>query len=325
MTEGRKVTVVVPVFNRAGLIKNTLDSIQKQTYRPLEVVIVDDGSTDNTAEVIRNWVIQNQQDALRVRCVEQQNQGANSARNRGISEATGEFIAFLDSDDQWLAEKVEKQLAVFLANREIGGVYCGLQSVDLTSGKSHAATNRSYAVGDLSAAMLIRDVSSPTSCWMVRRNCFDDVGLFDISLPARQDWDMWIRLASKFKVGAVPEVLVEMGEHTGERVRSDPSREIAAHKTIFKKYAHLRKKLPFWVSLASLSAMYRRRGRVYLHRQGFRLKAISMQVLAIAVWPFCFDSYAALFGALLPPGIRSRIHVAWNRLFGKTALSIRSH
>jgi hypothetical protein len=149
--------------------------------------------------------------------------------------------------------------------------------------------------------------------------------MFDVSLPARQDWDMWIRLSSQYEIGCVPEVLVEMGEHSGERVRSDPDREISAHKTIFKKYTYLRKQFPFWVGLAARSAMYRRRGRVYLHRKGSRLQAAGYQILAIVVWPFAFDSYAALLGAILPGGLRSRLHVVWNGVFGRTKFGIRSH
>jgi len=325
VTEVVVVSVVIPVFNRAGLIEATLNSVQAQTYRPLEIVVVDDGSTDNTADVVQGWASANSDDSLVVRYVRQEKQGANTARNRGITESTAPFVAFLDSDDRWLPEKLAKQLAKMQSSEQMGGVYCGLCTLDLTSGETQPVMKREYPTGDLRAEMLIRDVSNPTSCWMVRKSCFDEVGNFDTSLPARQDWDMWIRLASKYRIGCVPEVLVEMGEHPGERVRSDPSREIAAHKTIFKKYADLRSRLPFWVSLAARSAMYRRRGRVCLHRKGLRLRAAGLQSLAILVWPFNFDSYAALMGVIIPAGLRSRIHVMWNRVFGKTALGIRSH
>lgn len=325
MTNAPLVSVVIPVFNRADLIKNTLNSVRSQTYRPIEVIVVDDGSSDNTVAVVGKWSEKNNEDSLLVRCVVQENQGANTARNRGVAESTGVFIAFLDSDDRWLPDKVQKQLAVLQENEETGGVYCGLQSVNLASGDIQTVMARKYLTGDLLAKMLIQDVSNPTSCWMVRRSCFDKVGVFDASLPARQDWDMWIRLAAEYQIGVVAEVLVEMGEHCGERVRSDPSREISAHKTIFKKYAPLRAKFPFWVSLAARSAMYRRRGRVYLHRKGFRLRAAGLQLLAILVWPLSFDSYAALLGVLLPAGFRSRLHVLWNRMFGNTSLGIRSH
>ena len=225
MTEKSPVPVVIPVYNRAGLIADTLNSVKAQTYRPLEIVVVDDGSTDNIGDVVQSWVSRNSDAALVIRYVFQQNQGANTARNRGVTESSAPFIAFLDSDDRWLPEKLGKQLAVLQSSEKIGGVYCGLCTVDLSSGETQPIMTREYPTGDLKAEMLIHDVSNPTSCWMVRKSCFDDVGHFDTSLPARQDWDMWIRLSSCYKIGCVPEVLVQMGEHSGERVRSDPSRE----------------------------------------------------------------------------------------------------
>ena len=323
--EVMKVSVVIPAWNRANLIVSALESARQQVFRPLEIIVVDDGSTDNTVEVVKVWASKQADDALHVRCISQANQGANTARNRGIQESTGKYVAFLDSDDRWLPGKLERQLELLERDKATGGVYCGLCTVDLNSGEQAPQTNRPYPSGNLLSQMLIRDVSNPTSCWMVRKECFEKVCDFDPSLPARQDWDMWIRLSSQYEIGCVPEVLVEMGEHSGERIRSDPEREIGAHKTIFKKYAPLRKQFPFWVSLAARSAMYRRRGRVSLHRKGYRLKSASLQMLAILVWPFGFDSYAALVGVFLPGGLRGRIHILWNRIFGRTRLGIRWH
>lgn len=325
MTNLTGVSVVIPVFNREALIESALESVRTQTYRPLQITVVDDGSTDGTVEVVKNWASANNEGSLTVRCLVQENLGANAARNRGVSESTFPIIVFLDSDDRWLPDKVEKQQQLLLSQKDLGGVYCGLHTIDLASGEIHPLNDRAYATGDLLSKMLIQDVTNPTSCWMVRKNCFEEVGGFDTSLPARQDWDMWIRLCSKYHIGCVPEVLVEMGEHTGERVRSDPEREISAHKTIYKKYAYLRAELPYSVSLATRSAMYRRRGRVYLHRKHARLKAAGCQLMAIGTWPFNFDSYAALLGVLLPGGFRSKLHVLWNHIFGKTKFGIRSH
>ena len=321
------ISVVIPVFNRSDLLVSTLDSIRSQTYRPIEIVVIDDGSTDNTSDVIHTWTTHNneKEGTLTVRFVRQVNQGANAARNRGIQEARGEYIAFLDSDDRWLPEKLVKQIGEFEKDNRIGGVYCGIVNVDLSTGIKETPTPKTYPEGDLLRQILIHDVTEPTSCWMVRKACFQEAGLFDTSLPARQDWDMWIRLAEKYNIGCVPEILVEMGNHPGERVRSKADREIAAHKVIFQKYAYLRKRFSYWVSLAARSAMYRRRGRVYFHRDVSRKKALLMLLSAIVVWPFCFDSYAALAGMMLPKGFRRKIHVAWNRIFGKTKLAIKTH
>jgi glycosyltransferase involved in cell wall biosynthesis len=325
LTKSISAAVVIPVFNRGDLITLALESVKAQTHRPLEVIVVDDGSTDNTVETVQVWAAENLDPSFTLRCIEQDNLGANAARNRGIVESKSSLIAFLDSDDRWLPDKVEKQLKELLANKDLGGVYCGLRSMDLERDVIQPVTHRHYPSGDLLARMLIHDVSSPTSCWMVKRECFEETGLFDISLPARQDWDMWIRLSSKYRIGCVPEMLVEMGEHEGDRVRSDPAREIRAHIMIFRKYADLRARFPFWIGLAARSAMYRRRGRVYLHFEESRLRALGMHLLAVGIWPFCFDSYAALLGVFMPANLRSRINFFWNQMFGKTSLGIRSH
>jgi glycosyltransferase involved in cell wall biosynthesis len=305
---------------------NSLESIWQQSYRPIEVVVVDDGSTDDTLSVVRKWAKQySDPKAFVVRWTSQTNQGGNAARNRGIDESHGEFIAFLDSDDQWLPDKLAKQVPILEKNADIGGVYCGMLNVDLITGEKEKFSPRAYPEGDLLRQLLIHDVTEATSAWVVRKECFANVGNFDISLPARQDWDMWIRLSEKYMIGCVPEVLVELGNHPGERVRSKAYREIDAHQTIFHKYEFLRAKLPFWVSLAARSAMYRRRGRVYFHRGISRKKAFSMYLLAILVWPFNFDSYAALTGMMLSAELRGKTRLVWNRIFGKSKLAIKSH
>ena len=320
------VSAVVPTYNRSNLLLGALNSICKQTFRPIEIVVVDDGSTDDTGNAVNNWSRKNEEPgSLVVRYVVHENQGANASRNRGIKESQGEFIAFLDSDDRWLPEKLAKQIPILQANIDIGGLYCGLRNVDLVGEEQYLSEPRAYPAGNLLQQLLIHDVTEATSCWVVRRECFEKVGGFDVTLPARQDWDMWIRLSERYDIGCVQEILVELGNHAGERVRSMAQREIEAHKTIFRKYAHIRARFPLWVSLAARSAMYRRRGRVYFHRGISTKKAVFMQILAICLWPFNFDSYAALVGMTLPKKLRQKAHVAWNRVFGKSKLAIKTH
>ncbi|XCN74214.1 MAG: glycosyltransferase family A protein [Candidatus Electrothrix aestuarii] len=321
------VTVVVPVFNRSKLILSSLESVRHQLFRPLEIIVVDDGSTDDTVKVVQKWIEQfNIPGRFSTKCITQKkNQGANAARNRGIEEATGEFVAFLDSDDLWMPQKLKKQIPALKLNPSIGGIYCGLRHFDINTQKRAEVGPKNYPEGYLLRQLLIQDITEPTSCWVVRKECFKKTGLFDITLPARQDWDMWIRLATHFHIGSIPEILVEQGGHTGERVRSDPQREIDAHQTIFEKYAYLRTKFAPSVSLAARAAMYRRRGRVYFHRGISKKSALKLQCLAIIIWPFAFDSYAALAGMFLPKNFRQNMHVAWNRIFGKTRFSIKAH
>ncbi len=326
--KNKLVSVIVPTYNRASLIVDALNSIYKQSYRPLEIIVVDDGSTDDTETVVQNWIDEcNQDKDLCVRYIYQENKGGNPARNQGIKESSGDFVAFLDSDDLWHLDKIEKQMAVFENDRDIGGVYCGLQQVLIHEKEQliETASPRDYPSGDLIQQMLIHDVTAPTSTYIIRSQVFEQVGVFDEDLLARQDWDMWIRLASYTKIGVVPEILVDYRVHGGIRTASNPQKEIDAYKTIVKKYAHLRKQCPFNVRQAAKASFYRRIGRVYFHHQISIVQAFKYQILAIINWPFVFDSYAALLGMLLPRDSRRSLHLIWNKFFGATFLAIKSH
>jgi len=320
------VSVVVPTYNRCDLVIEALKSIVRQTFRPIEIVVVDDGSTDDTVDVVREWAREHEvPDQFIVRCIQQCNRGANAARNSGIRHAIGEFVAFLDSDDRWLPTKLEKQMAVMCANADVGGVYCGIRYVNLATGDLLPENPRSYPEGHLLKEMLVHDVTEGTPCWLVRKKCFEHVGLFDESLPARQDWDMFTRLAASSIIGCVSEILVEAGEHAGSRVRTNPMNEIEAYRRIFEKYSSLRRQYSLSLRLAARAAMYRRRGRVYFHQGFSKRSAFQMYLLSILVWPLAFDSYAALAGMALPKRFRQNIHIIWNHVFGKTCLAIRSH
>lgn len=320
------ISVIVPTYNRAHIILDSLKSVYQQSYRPIELIVVDDGSVDETATVVRLWV-----EALpvaadfSVRYIHQPNQGGNPARNRGIKAASGALIAFLDSDDLWHPSKLDQQATLLLNHERMGGVYCGLQHVFLESGLVQTPPPRDYPEGNLLHQMLIHDVTSPTSTYLVRTQVFEQVGHFDEQLKARQDWDMWIRLASRYEIGAVPEVLVDFREHEGDRTASNPQKEIDAYKIIMKKYAELRRQCPLFVRQAAKASFYRRMGRVYFHQNISTMQALQYQLRAIACWPFVFDSYAALLGIFLPRNLRQQLHRLWNRAFGATPLAVKSH
>ena len=319
------VSVVVPTFDRAHLIVEALESVYSQSYRPIELVVVDDGSKDHTCDVVERWMAGHRDDFFFARLLKQENRGGNPARNYGIREARGEFVAFLDSDDRWHAGKLQKQMEFVRADELVGAVYCGLQSWFAEENRVVVPSPRDYPSGRILNQMLIHDVTAPTSCYLVRRSVFDQVGLFDEELQARQDWDMWLRIAAAFKIVAVPEVLVDYREHSGVRTASNPQKEIQAYRMIMQKYATVRRGCSFKVRQAARASFYRRMGRVHFHQKISRPKAFVYQLLAILNWPLAFDSYAALFGMLLPRNGRQMIHRAWNRGFGGTSLAIRSH
>lgn len=318
------VSVVIPTYNRAHLIGDALDSVVIQDRDDIEVIVVDDGSDDDTEERIEQWC-ERTAPAFPVRFVRQARAGGNAARNRGIDEAQGEFIAFLDSDDVWHPGKIAKQVAVLRERPDYGAVYTGLREVDVESGEVLAEPPHAYPEGDLLDALLVRDVTAPTSTYLVRRALLVEAGGFDLDLAARQDWDMWIRVAERARIGCVPERLVDLRHHSGPRTASDPTRELRAYKRILGKYAALRRRRGFRMRLAARASFHRRTGRVEFHYLGRRWVAIRHYLLAIVLWPFAPDSWAALIGALLPAALRQALRSRWNAIFGRTPLAIRSH
>lgn len=319
------VSVVIPTYNRAHLVCDALNSVLRQTYRPLEILLVDDGSTDQTNQVAATWWDDAMEEELvTFHFIEQENQGGNVARNTGIKNATGEYIAFLDSDDEWHPLKIEKQISVF-ENASVGAVYCGLQHIDLLRKKVIEPTKRQYPSGNLLSQMLIRDVTAATSTYIVKREVFDNVGFFDETLQARQDWDLWIRIALEYHIGVVPEVLVNFREHAGERTASNPYKEIQGFQTIRSKYKVVLKMQPFSVKRKAKSIYCKRMGRVHFHHNISRVKALQFYLHAILLNPADFDAWAAFAGMLLPQFLRKKIHQVWNSKFGDTLFAIRSH
>ena len=182
-----------------------------------------------------------------------------------------------------------------------------------------------YPSGQLFDALLVRDVTGPTSTYLVRKDLLDAVGGFDPDLEARQDWDLWIRIAEKTKIGCVPERLVHLRHHSGPRTATDATRELRAYRRILNKTQQARRDRGLTVLLASRASYHRRAGRVYRHYLGRRRQAIGHYAAALALWPFAIDTWAALAGAFLPDSLRRPIRTRWNALFGRGRYAVKSH
>jgi glycosyltransferase involved in cell wall biosynthesis len=193
MPETPLVSIVVPAFNGASVIEETLDSVCEQTFRDFEVIIVDDGSTDDTAVVAREFCEADERFTL----IQQPNGGPSVALNTAIGHARGEWIAFLDHDDVWLPEKLACQMELFREDPRANFLFTNYYYWDGNHDFSaYYRQNRPLPEGDATRKLVVACVYG-TSAVMVRRETLQAVGPFDPDLPFTQDWDMWLRIAER--------------------------------------------------------------------------------------------------------------------------------
>lgn len=205
-----KVSVVIPTYNRVETIGRALKSVSQQTIQPFEVIVVDDGSDDDTGDLIKLHY-------PNVRYLSQNNQGVSSARNFGIHESSGDWLAFLDSDDEWLPTKLESQLAslsktnLLVSHTEEIWIRNGVRVNQMNKHQKHG--------GDIFEHCLPMCAMSPSSI-IIHRSVFDRIGLFDESFPACEDYDLWLRIAAEFEVDFIVEPCIrKYGGHADQLSR----------------------------------------------------------------------------------------------------------
>ncbi len=232
-SETALVSCVIPTHNRADLLPRAIKSIQNQTYKNLEIIIVSDGSTDNTAKVMKALC---ETDA-RIKFIDYPSaQGGNFARNIGIEKARGELIAFLDDDDEWLPEKIEKQIQ--LINDEVGLVYTGVKIIYVNEKIEYTFISKKK--GDLSKEILLDNCIGTTSAVMIKKELLEKAGMFDNKLKALQDFDLWIRVCQLCKVDVVEEELIYYYNYTGKvQVSATTQKYVDSFDYINNKYKKL--------------------------------------------------------------------------------------
>lgn len=208
------ISVIIPSYNSARFLAESIGSVLAQTYRPLEIVVIDDGSTDATSEAVAPY-------ANRIRYIRQENRGLAGARNRGIQETRGEFIAFLDADDQWMPEKLARQWKCFCDHPSVPLVHtdtlCWNEDVDEIVPQK---LGRSDYVGDCYRRLFFENYVTPSTV-VVRRDCIEMTGLFHDGLPGVEDLDLWLRIARHYPFGYVDEPLVQYRIHNLNMSKND--------------------------------------------------------------------------------------------------------
>jgi glycosyltransferase involved in cell wall biosynthesis len=198
-------SVIIPTFNRAAFLREAIGSVLAQTEKDFELIVVDDGSTDRTRELVVEY-------GDRVRYFFQSNAGVSAARNLGIRHARGKFITFLDSDDLWLPKKLARQLQWMAAHPSL--MLCYTDEIWIRRGvRVNQKLIHAKSGGWIYPLCLPRCIISPSSVLM-RRELFEAVGLFDEQLPVCEDYDLWLRIATRFEVGYIAEpLIVKRGGH----------------------------------------------------------------------------------------------------------------
>src|SRR5579872_3523283 len=192
------VSVIIPAYDSERYVADAVRSVLAQTYRPYEIIVVDDGSTDGTARALEAF-------GGEIRYLHQDNRGEPAARNTGMRAATGEYIAFLDSDDLWLPQKLELQMAYFAVHPACAFVYSDMSTFD-ENGVMDASVkvrfNITFPSGNIFRA-LFRETLFGSGSVVFRRTCLEKVGYFDEDFLVGSDYEMWLRIALHYECGVV--------------------------------------------------------------------------------------------------------------------------
>lgn len=209
--ENPTVSIIIPTYNRAGMLTEAIDSVLGQDFTDFELIVVDDGSTDDTPQILKAY-------GSKIRVIRQRHQGVSAARNQGITAATGRFIAFLDSDDLWLPGKLTSQIDFFQNTPD--ALICQTEEIWIRNGirVNPKERHRKYS-GMIFEQSLALCLVSPSAV-MARRGLFDRFGLFDENLPACEDYDMWLRVSCRCPIYLIQTpLIIKRGGHADQLSR----------------------------------------------------------------------------------------------------------
>ena len=284
------VSVVIATYNMARFLPLALRSALDQGYRNIEVLVIDDGSQDDTQAVMVPFL-----EDRRVRYVYQQNSGQAAAKNRGIREGRGEYVAFLDADDMWVPDKLEQQMPLFLRSPAVGIVYSRFAYID-EAGRELRIEDYDLFRGRVSGPLLIRNfIGFGTS--VVRKECFDCLGAFDESIGMGIDYDLWLRFSTQYEFDYVDFPLLRYREWPGQMSRNWHVRYlngIAIMKNFLRRF-------PDAVDKRTVNEAWAHTytGFGYCMRGGRRMEALGLYLRALRFKPHYLPAWKGLAATLL--------------------------
>jgi len=309
-----KVSVIILTYESVKFVREAIESVLAQTYRDYEVIVVDGGSTDGTREVLNSY-------GNRIQAINQNGKGISNARNVGLLTSKGEYITFVDSDDLWLPNKLEVQVK-FLDEKQpvLGLIYSDaffFPEKNISKFMDIKFRNkRAFQIGKPRRGKVLRELFKtgnfiPASTVMVRKLCFERVGLFDESLAVSEDIDMWMRIAESFEIDYHDAVLAKIRLHAGS-VCHDRKRLLLGIAALNQKIV---KKMPYLLQEFSSKSLnrycykpYLRLGMFYLLRS--ETKNAKQQIRQyIQVCPYDVGAYFWLLLTLFPSSLSSRIRL----------------
>ncbi|MBN1569579.1 MAG: glycosyltransferase family 2 protein [Acidobacteria bacterium] len=297
------VSIVIPTYNRVQLTERAVYSALSQTYADLEIIIVDDASTDATRDRIET--LRNADRRIRYLC-HNNNRGAQAARNTGIQAAGGQCVAFLDSDNEWLPQKLQRQMALFSEKVDAPGVvYCGYSKVSASGDlvNEYVPRHRGYVY-----KQTLTDWLADTSTIVVRKDILENVHGFDNKVRAYQEWDLCIRLARECSFDFVPDSLAIYHEHDLPSISKDQLKDAYGYLGIVDLY---RNEMLAECGRSTLSNHYLQTGRLFVLAGRFDL-ARAYFLRSILYYPLAFKAIANFGASLLGKDVygflRSNMH-----------------
>lgn len=221
------VSVIIPTYNRANVIEDSINSVLDQTYKDIEIIVVDDNSNDNTIKVLEKY-----KDKIKV-IKHERNLGGGAARNTGIRNSNGTYIAFLDSDDVWEKNKLENQIEIMKKNPDISVCFCNYIMVNKVN-EEIVGRHNINTKGDVTTKLFFNNYIGTTSALIVKKSSLIEVNGFDETLRSCQDWDLYFKLASKNKFYFCSEFLLKQYYHS-ERISTNYDNKIQGYIKMIKK------------------------------------------------------------------------------------------